>query len=108
MPMRSGQLLALLMRSIATSIARGGHRVMRSFRRFERRAEQRQKSVAQKLVHDAAMAVQYLDQHRERTVQAIDDVLRGTRARGRGKTAEIDKHDRDASDVAGRTGAFNQ
>ena len=81
MPMRSGQLVALLTRSFAVEhFARRGDRVMRGVGGFQRRTEQRQKSVAQKLVHDAAMAVEDIDQHRERAVEPVDHLLRRARA----------------------------
>src|SRR6202022_4763399 len=53
------------------------------------------------------MAVEYFHQHRERTIQTIDDVLRGPRTRSRGKAAEIDEHDGDAADIAGRASPFD-
>src|SRR5436305_5062229 len=57
-------------------LARGGHRVMRSVIGLQRCAEQREKAVAEKLVHDAAMAVEDVDQDREGAVEAVDDFLR--------------------------------
>src|SRR5439155_2842728 len=70
-------------------VAGRGDRAVRRLLGLERRAEQREESVAEKFVHDAAMAVEDFHQHRERAVEAIDDVLRRTRARRGGKTAKI-------------------
>src|SRR5262249_60974551 len=39
----------------------------------ERRAEQREEAVAEKLVHDPAIAVDDLDQYRKRRVQSVDN-----------------------------------
>ena len=77
MPMRSGQLGRLVDALVGFEhFARRGDRVMRGVVRLERRAEQRQKAVAEKLVHDAAMAVEDIDQHRERAVEPVDHFLR--------------------------------
>src|ERR1700682_5241529 len=54
------------------------------------------------------MAINYFHQHRERAVKTIDDVLRGARTRSCSKTAEIDEHDGEETDIARRTGAFEQ
>ena len=81
MPIRSGQLDRLVDALVGFEhFARGGDRAMRGVVRLERRAEQRQKAVAEKLVHDAAMAVEDIDQHRKRAVEAIDHLLRRARA----------------------------
>src|SRR5260221_1678445 len=42
----------------------------------ERRAKQRQEAVPEKLVHDAAIAIDDLDQYRKRCVQSVDNLLR--------------------------------
>ena len=107
MPIRSGQLGRLVDALVGFQhFARRGHRAMRGVVRLERRAEQRQKAVAEKLVHDAAMAVEDIDQHRKRAVEAIHHFLRRAGAGARGKTAEIDEHDGDAADVAVGAGAL--
>ena len=59
--------------------ARRGDRMLRGVGRLERRAEQRQKAIAEKLVHDAAMAIEDIDQDRERAVEALDHLLRRPR-----------------------------
>ncbi len=79
---------------------------MRRVRRFQRRAEQRQESVAQKLVHDAAVAVEDVDQHGKGAVEPVHHFLRRARARAGGEAAEIDEHDGDAADVAVGLGAL--
>ena len=80
MPMRSGQLglpVGVLVRR--QHFPRGGDRVMRGVGRLQRRTEQRQESVAQELVHDAAMAVEDVDQHREGAVEPIHHLPRRAR-----------------------------
>ena len=61
----------------------------------------------QKLVHDAAVAIQDIDQHSERAVKAIHDLLRRAGARARGEAAEVDKHDGDTADFAAGRGALS-
>src|SRR3954462_1241880 len=48
------------------------------------------------------MAIENIDQHGEGTVEPVDDLLRGARLRAGGEAAEIDEHDGDAAEVAGR------
>ena len=109
MPIRSGQRVARVdALHRRQHFARRGDRVLRGVGRLERRAEQRQKSVAEKLVHDAAMAVENFHQHRERAVEPVDHLLRRARPRACGETAEIDEHHGDVADVAGGIGALDQ
>ena len=99
--MRSGQLLALLTSSIAASISRAAATACcGGVGRLDRRAEQRQKAVAEELVHDAAMPVQDFDQDRERAVEPLDHLLRRPHPRSGGKAAEIDEHHGDMANVA--------
>ena len=86
--------------------ARRGDRPVRRVRRFQRRAEQRQKSVAQKLVHDAAVAIEDVDQHGKRAVEPVHHFLRRAGARAGGEAAKIDEHDGDAANVAVGAGAL--
>ena len=82
MPMRSGQCVRRVdALHRGQHFARRGDRVVRGVGRLERRAEQRQKSVAEELVHDAAMAIEDIDQHREGAVEPIDHLLRRARTR---------------------------
>ena len=81
MPIRSGQLVAFVDALVGFQhFARRGDRPVRGVRRFQRRAEQRQKAVAQKLVHDAAMAIEDLDQHGKGAVEPVHHLLRRARA----------------------------
>ena len=101
MPMRSGQLRRAVGPFVRRQhFARGGDRVLRGVGRLQGRAEQRQESVAEELVHDAAMAVEDVDQHRERAVQPIHHLARRAGAGARGETAEVDEHHRDPADFA--------
>src|SRR5581483_7842000 len=80
--------------------ARGRDRPVRGILGLEWRAEQRQETIAEKLVHDAAMSVEDLDQHGERAIESIDDILRRARARACRKAAEVDEHHRDPANIA--------
>ncbi len=75
---------------------------------LERRAEQRQKAVAEELVDDAAVTIEYFDQHGECAIEPLDHLLRRPRPRARGEAAEIDEHDGDPADVARRLLALDQ
>jgi hypothetical protein len=66
----------------------------------ERRAEQRQEAVPEKLVHDAAIAIDDLDQYRKRCVQSVDNLLRSAGARRGRKAADVDEHDGDLPRIA--------
>ena len=101
MPIRSGQLDLAVDAFVGFEHFAGRRdRVVRRVGRIERRAEQRQKSVAEKLVHDAAMAIEDVDQHRERPVEAIHHFPRCAGAGAGRKAAEIDEHHRDPANFA--------
>src|SRR6266404_2003007 len=56
--------------------ARGRDGAPRRVGIVERRTKQRQEAVPEKLVHDAAVAIDDLDQYGERCVQSVDNLLR--------------------------------
>src|SRR5262249_23097196 len=62
-------------------LAGGGHCACRCVRIFERCAEQRQKAVAKKLVHDATIAVDDVDQHGECGIESVHHLLRRAKSR---------------------------
>ena len=76
------------------------HRALRRLWIVEGRSEQCQKAVAEKLVHDAAVAIDNFDQHRKGSIQSIHHLLRAAHAcRGR-KAADVHEHDGDLFGIA--------
>ena len=59
----------------------------------DRRAEDGEQSVAQKLVHNAIVPVDGVDQDFKNSVEALDDLGRRSAARRRGEAADVDEHD---------------
>ncbi len=107
MPMRSGQMRRLVDAVVGLEhLARGSHRMLCSIFGLQRRAEQSEKAVAEELVHDAAVAVEDVDQHRKGAVEPVDHFLRRALAGAGGKAAEIDEHHGDATEVALAATAF--
>ena len=93
MPSRSGQSLpAFCALHRLEDLARRGYRALAGVRILQRRAEQRQKAVAEKLVHDAAVAIDDLDQHLEGAIEPPHHLFRRALARGGGEAADIDEH----------------
>src|SRR5262245_59181898 len=74
----------------------------------ERRTKQRQEAVPEKLVHDAAVAIDDLDQYRERCVQSLDNLLRSAVARRGRKATDVDEHDGDLPRIAAACRAGGQ
>ena len=80
--------------------------MVRGVRRLQWRAEQSEKSVAKKLVHDAAVTIEDLDQHGEGAVEPVHHFLRRAGSGAGGEAAEIDEHHGDMADVAVGAGAL--
>ena len=101
MPMRNGQSLPAFCSSIGDEhLARRGDGTLGRLRIVERRAEQCEEAVAEKLVHDAAVAIDDLDQDREGRIQSLNNLLRRAHAGGGRKAANVDKHDGNAAGIA--------
>ncbi len=65
----------IVLRHRGQHFLRGRDRARRRIGIRNRRAEQREKAVAEKLVHDAAMAIENLDQHSKGVIQPRHDLL---------------------------------
>src|SRR5262249_5777410 len=72
----------------------------------ERRPEQREEAVAEKLVHDATVTIDNIDQDRESRIQPLNNLLRRAYAGGGRKAANVDEHHGYAPAIApgGRAG----
>ena len=93
MPRRIGQGLPTLLASTALEhLARRLDGVRGLKRIVDRRAEDGEQAVAQKLVHDAVVPIDDVDQDFENGVEAGDDLGRRAAARGCGEAANVDEH----------------
>src|SRR5262249_23591929 len=82
-------------------LAAGGHGACRRVRIVEWCAEQRQKAVAEKFVHDATIAVDDVDQHSECGIESVHNLLRRPLTRWGGEVANVDEHDGYAPGIGG-------
>ena len=82
MPMPQRPLVLLVVaRHRLEHLPRRRHRMQGCVRIVDRRAEQGEKAVAEKLVHDAAVAVDDVDQDGESVVEPLDHILSARAAR---------------------------
>ena len=93
MPRRIGQGLPTLLVDGAQHLTRRLDGVRSLQRIVDRRAEDGEQAVAQKLVHDAVVTVDGVDQDFKNGVEALDDLGRRSTARGCGEAADVDEHD---------------